>query len=40
VGWAPFFFITFLTALPGIALVWRMRSAIEILSVRKTAESV
>lgn len=39
VGWAPFFFITFLTALPGIALVWWKRSAIEALSVRKTPES-
>lgn len=39
VGWAPFFFITFLTALPGVALVWWMRSAIEALSVRKTPES-
>ena len=39
VGWAPFFFITFLTALPGIALVWWMRSAIEALSVRKAPES-
>lgn len=39
VGWAPFFFMTFLTALPGIALVWWKRSAIEALSVRKTPES-
>ena len=25
-GWAPFFFFTFLIALPGIALLWLMRS--------------
>jgi MFS transporter, PAT family, beta-lactamase induction signal transducer AmpG len=39
VGWAPFFFITFLTALPGVALVWWMRGAIDALAVRKTPES-
>ncbi|MBI3042970.1 MAG: MFS transporter [Betaproteobacteria bacterium] len=25
IGWAPFFFITFLIALPGVALLWWMR---------------
>jgi PAT family beta-lactamase induction signal transducer AmpG len=25
IGWAPFFFLTFLIALPGIALLWLMR---------------
>jgi PAT family beta-lactamase induction signal transducer AmpG len=38
-GWAPFFFATFLTALPGVALVWWMRRTIDALSARKTPES-
>jgi PAT family beta-lactamase induction signal transducer AmpG len=25
-GWAPFFFLTFVIALPGIALLWLMRA--------------
>jgi len=28
IGWASFFFITFLTALPGLGLLWRLRGAI------------
>jgi PAT family beta-lactamase induction signal transducer AmpG len=28
IGWASFFFITFLTALPGLVLLWWLRSAI------------
>ena len=26
IGWAPFFFLTFLIALPGLALLWIMRA--------------
>jgi MFS transporter, PAT family, beta-lactamase induction signal transducer AmpG len=28
IGWSGFFFITFLVALPGLALLWRLRDAI------------
>lgn len=28
IGWASFFFITFLTALPGLWLLWRLRSVV------------
>jgi PAT family beta-lactamase induction signal transducer AmpG len=28
IGWANFFFITFLTALPGICLLWKLRRAV------------
>ncbi len=34
-AWAPFFFITFLSALPGVALAWWMRPTIEALSIKK-----
>jgi PAT family beta-lactamase induction signal transducer AmpG len=27
-GWAPFFFATFLIALPGLALLWWLRGAL------------
>jgi hypothetical protein len=27
-GWAPFFFATFLIALPGLALLWWLRAAL------------
>jgi PAT family beta-lactamase induction signal transducer AmpG len=29
VGWAPFFFVTFLIALPGVFLLWWMRAQLE-----------
>jgi PAT family beta-lactamase induction signal transducer AmpG len=29
VGWAMFFFITTLTALPGLWLLWRMRDEVD-----------
>ena len=29
IDWAPFFFITFLAALPGLVLLWRVRSVVE-----------
>ncbi len=38
-AWAPFFFVTFLSALPGVALAWWMRPTIEALSVKKPAIS-
>jgi MFS transporter, PAT family, beta-lactamase induction signal transducer AmpG len=38
VGWAPFFFITFLTALPGLLLLWFLRDIIGGLK-ETTAES-
>jgi hypothetical protein len=28
VGWAPFFFLTFLIALPGLVLLWWLRDTI------------
>ena len=34
-AWAPFFFVTFLTALPGIVMAWWMRPTIEALSVKQ-----
>jgi hypothetical protein len=27
-GWAPFFFATFLIALPGLVLLWWLRAAL------------
>src|SRR5258706_8386516 len=36
-AWTPFFFITFLSALPGVALAWWMRPTIDALSVKKPA---
>ncbi|MBL8511948.1 MAG: muropeptide MFS transporter AmpG, partial [Betaproteobacteria bacterium] len=35
-AWAPFFFLTFLAALPGVAMVWWMRQTIESLGQRPT----
>jgi len=29
IGWAPFFFVTFLIALPGVFLLWWMRAQLE-----------
>lgn len=29
IGWANFFFVTFLVAMPGLALLWRLRNVIE-----------
>jgi hypothetical protein len=29
VVWAPFFFLTFLIALPGLALLWWLRARLE-----------
>jgi MFS transporter, PAT family, beta-lactamase induction signal transducer AmpG len=36
VGWAAFFFITFLTALPGLALLWFLRNTIA--GIKETTE--
>ncbi len=32
IGWASFFFVTFITAMPGLALLWRLRSVISSLA--------
>lgn len=37
IGWAPFFFFTFLIALPGLWLLWRLRARIEPASPAGTA---
>jgi predicted MFS family arabinose efflux permease len=34
-GWAPFFVLTFFTALPGLAMVWWQRHRIALLDLPK-----
>ena len=37
IGWGPFFVITFITALPGLALLWWMRNRVAELDSRAPA---
>lgn len=38
-GWAPFFFVTFLSALPGLMLLWWMRRTVDALDAKPPTPS-
>ena len=38
-GWAPFFFSTFLIALPGVALLWWQRAPVQALDTKNLSAS-
>jgi len=40
IGWASFFFITFLTALPGLWLLWWLRSEVSDLTNKTSGDYI